>query len=61
MTEKAYKHPSRGARLLAFIIQPLNIMVRQCGWCNRLLGFRKGGKGVTSGMCEACAVRWSEE
>jgi len=58
VTKKAYKHPSRGARFLACIIRPLNIMVRQCGWCNHLMGFSRGGKGVTTGMCKACYEGW---
>jgi len=33
-------------------------MVNQCGWCNHLMGFKKGGKGVTTGMCKACYEVW---
>ena len=43
-------------RLLAFVLAPLNIMVRECGWCpnKRILGFVRGGKGITTGMCKKC-------
>jgi hypothetical protein len=31
-------------------------MVLECAWCpnRRILGFVRGGKGITSGMCKKC-------
>jgi hypothetical protein len=41
-------------KLLASVLAPLNIMVRECGWCKKVLGFKRGGKGITTGMCKRC-------
>ena len=44
-------------KLLAFVLTPLNIMVKECAWCQnrRILGFKRGGKGITSGICQKCS------
>jgi hypothetical protein len=52
--KKARNHPTRGAQVLASILHPFHIMVRQCGWCNKLLGFKLHGTGVTTGLCKSC-------
>jgi hypothetical protein len=43
-------------RFLAAVLAPLNIMVRECGWCKnrKIIGFKHGGKGITTGMCKHC-------
>ena len=43
-------------RFLAAVLAPLNIMVRECGWCKnrKIIGFKRGGKGITTGMCKRC-------
>ena len=43
-------------RFLAAVMAPLNIMVRECGWCKnkRMIGFKRGGKGITTGICNKC-------
>ncbi len=47
----------RLVKTLAFILRPFNIAVRQCGWCKRILGFKRHVTGVTTGMCRACYNR----
>jgi hypothetical protein len=43
-------------KFLAAVLAPFNVMVRECGWCpkKRILGFVRGGKGITTGMCAKC-------
>ena len=43
-------------RLLAAVLGLFNIMVLECAWCSdrRILVFKRGGKGITSGMCKKC-------
>lgn len=43
---------------LAWILSPFNIMVRECSWCKRFLGFKRGGRGITSGICKICLKEW---
>lgn len=51
-------------KFLAAVLAPFNIMVRECAWCKhrRVIGFVRGGKGITSGMCKKCnrALRQKE-
>jgi len=51
-------------RILAAVLSPFNVMVKECAWCpnRRILGFVRGGKGITSGMCKKCdgALRQKE-
>jgi len=49
-----FKTDVKYAFLLARLLQPLHIMVRYCSWCGRIMGFRKGGTGVTHGICRQC-------
>jgi len=48
-------------KFLATVLSLFNIMVSQCGWCNRLLGFKAGGKGITTGMCRKCLKDFTGE
>jgi len=41
---------------LARVLFPFNVMVRSCAWCNTIQGFRKGGRGITHGICQRCLV-----
>lgn len=43
-------------KFLAAVLAMVNIMVIECGWCpnRRIIGFKWGGKGVTTGMCLKC-------
>lgn len=42
------------AWLIAAILWPFNTMVRFCCYCNRIMGVRRGGRGITDGMCGKC-------
>jgi hypothetical protein len=43
-------------RLLAWGLGFFNVMVVECAWCRRrrILGFKRGGKGITSAICPGC-------
>ena len=41
-------------RTLARLTKHFNVMVRQCAYCKCLLGFKRGGKGVSHGICVKC-------
>ena len=43
-------------RFLAAVLGKVNIMVIECGWCpnKRILGFKRGGKGITTSICRKC-------
>jgi hypothetical protein len=44
-------------RLLAWVLSPFRIMVKECAWCRKFTGFKLHGTGVTSGMCMKCYER----
>ena len=46
-------------KVLVFLTSLFNIYVRQCGWCRCILGFKRGGKGVTHGICPKCVKNLS--
>ena len=43
-------------KLLVKVLGFFNVMVIECAWCpdRRIIGIKRGGKGVTSGMCRRC-------
>lgn len=45
------------AKLLSYCLWPFNIIVKECPWCHKLTGFKKGGRGCTGGMCHRCYLR----
>ncbi len=53
-------------RILSAVLSLFNIMVKECAWCphRRIIGFKRGGKGITSGICEKCRrqvmAKWKE-
>ena len=47
---------NRTLKALVFLVGHANFMVRQCGWCKHILGFKRGGKGITHGICPKCVA-----
>jgi hypothetical protein len=43
-------------QFLSSISGHFNIMVKECAWCGHIKGFVRGGKGITSGICQKCAA-----
>jgi hypothetical protein len=56
-TKKKRTDHSWYAKLLSYFVWPFNVMVKECPWCGRLTGFKKGHRGCTGGMCHRCYLR----
>jgi hypothetical protein len=56
-----YALRTRYKSLLALLLTPFSLMVIECSWCGKLKGFKKDGKGVTSGICEGCYIKAMQE
>ena len=48
---------------LASVVAHVGLMVRQCGWCGKFMGFQrgKGTTGVSHAMCDHCFSRREAE
>ncbi len=46
---------------IARFLSIFNIMLSECAYCGKIKGVKKGGQGITSGICKKClAVELSE-
>lgn len=49
---------------LASLVALFDLMVRQCGWCGKFMGFKRsrgGSKGVSHSICKRCFSRREAE